>query len=299
MKGYQCEKINRKTKIFYVDKPNKDLAKFVCQLFEKSNSLALSEEAGNAGSSPIKVIPTIRRFSKVYGLEYQSKQYIVKNFLTSTLEQNVSYLCKGSKAICSFNTARELTALNIRVPKPLFVLIYRVRPFKRESIYLTPKFNGPSLESFMIDNLVKSKEKVVKSLLNLSSNLGMLYQNHLIQTDPNPGNFLVDPDSCEITFIDVNSIRRVPALKIEQILRNLTIINGNLFRALAQNNLNYLYSSDRILFFLENLYKTYRLPIDLQQAFTLLSSKTAQYLIHEGQGSLINEWGDCFLKMFV
>lgn len=297
---YLCNKINQKTKIFYVDNPNWNLVKLGCVLFNKDFSLAASKTGKNVASPQIKVIPTIRHFSTVYQLEHQSELYFAKKFFTSSLEQNVSYLCKGSKAIRSFETALDLMAIGIKVPKPSFALVHRDGPFKKESIYLTPQFDGPSLKSFIRDNIEHSKESVTKTLLNFSSDLGVLYRNRFVQGDPNLGNFLVDPKNNQITFIDIDSFERLSASAAkEEILRNLANINGNIFRILAENHLGYLYSSDRLRFFLKNFREAYGGSVDLSEAFTRLSLATVRYLIRRGKGNLLNEAGDCFLTQFL
>ncbi len=284
MGNYGCVRLNGHTKIYYLQKVDNELVNITSMILNQSSTDKCEEkfEFINRQSS-----------AEVYRFKYQNDVYYAKKFITSTIERNISQLAKGPRGLRCYNMANILTSINIKVPESVFVLSYRENLLRSEDIYLTKEYKGISVFEFILKNTGKSNEKVAKVLLNLTSALGILYRNQFTHDDSHLKNFLVDPESLEICFIDLNTIRRHKKLSRNQIIESLVRLNSGIFGLLAQNGMGHLYTPERVQFYLENIFSYYQYPVDLRDAFSFLTRKTVQNLINRNKKSLITE--DSFL----
>jgi predicted unusual protein kinase regulating ubiquinone biosynthesis (AarF/ABC1/UbiB family) len=109
-----------------------------------------------------------------------------------------------------------------------------------------------------VKNINQSKEKVLSVLLNFTSELSTFYKNRFRHYDPALHNFLVKEDG-EVAFIDLNAVYQAPVFSLNQVLKNLALINADFFVILTANKLLHLYTQERVLYYLRNVLK-FHLP---------------------------------------
>jgi hypothetical protein len=222
--NYISNRIDQKTDLYYMVKPDPQLIQLTCQLFKPAASL----DADTQFEKNFKLIHSLPQ-SEVYSFKHNETVYYAKKYILTTLEQSISQFCK-----------KPNSSLN------------------KENIYLTKEYVGISLEDFIVKNINQSKEKVLSVLLNFTSELSTFYKNRFRHYDPALHNFLVKEDG-EVAFIDLNAVYQAPVFSLNQVLKNLALINADFFVILTANKLLHLYTQERVLYYLRNVLK-FHLP---------------------------------------
>jgi hypothetical protein len=280
--NYTCNRIDPKTDIYYIVKPDPQLIQLTCQLFKSS----ASRDVDTQFDEKFKLIHSRLPFSEVYSFKHNEAVYYAKKYIVTTLEQSISQFCKKPKGIRAITIAEKLTSIGIKVPESVYVISRHNSSLNKENIYLTKEYAGIPLAEFMVKNINQSKEKVLSVLLNFTNELSTFYQNRFRHYDPLLQNFLVKEDG-EVAFIDLNSVYQSPVFSLNQVLKNLAVINSDFFVKLTKNKLSYLYTQERVLFYLRNILKFHLQHMDLLEAYVCLTRKTMERLTIRGENKLI------------
>jgi tRNA A-37 threonylcarbamoyl transferase component Bud32 len=283
--NYICNRIDQKTNLYYMVKPDPQLVQLTCQLFKPAVSLDADTQFDQKfkliNRLPLHRLPS---FSEVYSFKHNEAVYYAKKYIVTTLEQSISQFCKKPKGIRAITVADQLTSLGIKVPESVCVISRRHSSLNKENIYLTKEYAGISLDYFIVKNIDQSKEKVLSVLSNLTTELSTFYKNRFRHHDPALHNFLVKEDG-EVAFIDLNAVYQTPVFSLNQVLKNLALINASFFVKLTANKLSHLYTQERVLYYLRNVLKFHMPHIDFLEAYVYLTRKTMERLM--GRKSLI------------
>jgi hypothetical protein len=280
--NYICNRIDQKTDLYYNVKPDPQLVQLTCQLFKPS----ASRGADTRFDEKFKLIHSQLPFSEVYSFNYNGTVYYAKKYIVTTLEQSISQFCKKPKGIRAMTLAEKLTSVDIKVPESVCVVSRHNGSLNKENIYLTKEYAGISLAEFIVKNLDQSKEKVLSALSNFTTELSVFYQNRFRHHDPLLQNFLVKEDG-EVAFIDLNCVYQSLVFSLNQVLKNLAVINCDFFIKLTENKLAYLYTQEQVLFYLRNILKFNLRRMDLWKAYVYLSQKTMECLAIKDRALLI------------
>jgi predicted transcriptional regulator len=280
--NYICNRIDQKNDLYYIEKPDPQLIQLTCQLFKPS----ISRDADTQFDKKFKLIHSRLPFSEVYLFKYNEAAYYAKKYIVTTLEQSISQFCKKPKGVRTLTIAEKLTSIGIKVPESVCVISRRNNLLNQENIYLTKEYASITLEEFIVKNINQSKEKVLSALLNFTDELSTFYKKKFRHYDPLLHNFLVKEDG-EVAFIDLNSVYQSPVFSLNQVLKNLAVINFDFFVILAANKLSHLYTQERVLFYLRNILKFHLQHIDFLDAYVYLTRKTMERLAIKGKNSLV------------
>lgn len=273
------KKINPKITLYYLNvEPDCALVKKTIQIFDGS----------------VKPFKTKHRH-QVYLLEHNSEVFYVKKFSPPTIEQNLSYRFRQSKAVSCLNIANRLQTSGFKIIEPVFVLNY-YKNLKHESILVTKKTEGTNLKTYLINEVDNIRKKEVMNCL--VSTLGAFYKNGFLHYDPMLTNFLIEPEKkpYEITFLDFESISFRYWVSTKNTFNFISKFCYHCFAFLARENCENLYSREKMLLYLTVFLKSYNPTITIDKAYKYLSQGIISLLGRKGKLSAKNE---AFLKKLI
>lgn len=265
-------KITPEIKLYYSDqKPDWDLVNKASRIFFGS----------------IEPFKTKHRH-QVYMLEHNNEVYYVKKFSPPTFEQELSYRFRESKADNCLNISNQLRKANFKVVESIFVLNYQ-KKWKHESLFVTKKTEGISLDDFFSSDVDNCEKKDVMSCL--VSTLGVFYKNGFLHYDPVLINFFIDPNQkpYEIIFLDFDSIsynRRISTKRTFDVLSKFCYF---CYGFLESQNIGKLYSYDKVIFYLDIFLRSYNPKIKVDEAYKYLTQGTIKLLKRKGKLSVNNK----------
>ena len=234
----------------------------------------LVKNAGQIFDGSVEPFKTLTRHA-VYYLNHNTTEYYAKKFFSTTLEQKLSYLFRGSKALRCLNISNQLLLSNFKIIETAFILNYH-KNFRHESIWVTKKAKGINIKGFLNSDVDDSKKEEV--LICLLSTLGAFFKKGFFHHDPLLQNFIIDQNKrpCEIIFLDYDSISYWPWLSDKHVFYNLNKLNYSIYLT-SQNNEN-LYSPKKVLFYLNIFLKSYNPKVNIDDAYKYLTQGTIKLL---------------------
>lgn len=153
----------------------------------------------------------------VFKYKLDGNTYYIKKYENLKFKKKVKNLFRPAEGERYLKLLNKLQEIGVPTIKKGWAIKYGSF-INRESLFITEKISGQELIDFLDDSDdVKLREKAIE---NLSRLLNTLYINKLLSGDPNFSNFFVD-EVGEIKFIDMDSIKKFPAMSQRIIDKNL------------------------------------------------------------------------------
>ncbi len=255
------KKITPEIKLYYTDQePDWDLVIKTSQLFD-SNIKALKRKPCH----------------KVYLFEHNNDVFYAKKFAINNLEKRLRDRFHETKAIKCLKISNQLITTNFKVIEPIFVLNYK-KNLRHESLFITKKYDGISINDFLINETDNSKKKEV--MFCLISTLGVLFRNGFIHHDPILANFFLDKNKnpYEIIFLDLDSITYSQTISKKSTFLALSRFFFFYYKFLLRQNNVISYSHEQILYYLDIFLKSYNPKIKIDSAYKYLIQGTVKLL---------------------
>ncbi len=253
----------------------------------KEPDLDLVKKASLIFTGSIEPFKTKHRH-QVYLLEHNSEVYYAKKFTPPTIEQELSYHFRNSKAVNCLNISNKLRATGFKSVETVFALNCQ-RKWKHESILVTKKNSGIDLKEFLKSEINNSdKDEIMNRLI---STLGAFYKSGFSHYDPVLTNFFIDPNQkpYEIVFLDFDSIIYKKWVSPKRTFYFFSKFFYLFFAFLVSQNDEAQCSREKVLFYLEIFLKTYNPAIKIDEAYKYLYHGTAKLLKRKDKLSIKNK----------
>jgi hypothetical protein len=187
----------------------------------------------------------------IYKASLESGNFYLKVYRYKSFSKILKNQFRPAEALRNLKTCVSVIASGIQLAEPVAAVIQSKMPFYKDSMYISREFPGVNFQEFLCQETFSNEEKQ-KVIEQIAILWAKLYQNNVLNTDPNLPGIVVNKknNSFEAAIVDTDNLEILSKLTKKQILINLANFNAHSYSGLARINQNdKLTTNDRKLFF--------------------------------------------------